>query len=94
MVSSRPFFSAWHVCSGTEPNITILAMQGLQSGRGKKGGKSKRNEADCHHQLQPSAMSSATGIYNVRYAMRMRLGLSLLIIQSTVHSRVHVLYSV
>lgn len=38
-------FLQWYVRSGTEPNITTLAMQGLPSGRGKKGGKPKRKQS-------------------------------------------------
>jgi len=38
-------FLQWYVRSRMEPNITTLAMQGLPSGRGKKGGKPKRKRS-------------------------------------------------
>ena len=35
-------FLEWYSAAGNEPNISILAMQGLPSGRGRKGGHPKR----------------------------------------------------
>ena len=34
-------FLQWYSASGNTPNISILAMQGLPSGRGHKGGQAK-----------------------------------------------------
>ena len=35
-------FLQWYSATGNAPNISILAMQGLPSGRGRKGGQAKR----------------------------------------------------
>lgn len=35
-------FLQWYICTNQEPNISTLAMSGLPSGRGRKGGVPKR----------------------------------------------------
>ena len=35
-------FLQWYTAMGNAPNISVLAMQGLPSGRGRKGGQPKR----------------------------------------------------
>ena len=38
-------FLQWYSAAGNAPNISVLAMQGMPSGRGPKGGRPKRKRA-------------------------------------------------
>ena len=62
-------FLQWYNTSGTEPNITALAMSGLPSGRGRKGGVPRRKRTQKkdvpveHVTLRQATVSSANGSY-------------------------------
>ena len=45
MNNELELFLQWYTSSGQEPNITKLAQAGLPSGRGQKGGVSKRKQS-------------------------------------------------
>ena len=49
-------FLHWFVKYAESPKISVLAMSGLPHGRGKKGGKPKRQ---CKRQLMPPADSQS-----------------------------------
>lgn len=46
----------WYICTNQEPNITALAMSGLPSGRGRKGGVPKRKRSVASQRTQPEVV--------------------------------------
>ena len=49
-------FLEWYICTNQEPNITALAMSGLPSGRGRKGGVPKRKRSVASQRTQPEVV--------------------------------------
>ena len=49
-------FLQWYICTNQEPNITSVAMSGLPSGRGRKGGVPKRKRNTASQKTQPEVV--------------------------------------
>ena len=49
-------FLQWYIRTNQEPNITSLAMSGLPSGRGRKGGVPKRKRSVADGKRQPEVV--------------------------------------